>query len=217
MLLKDILLGIDDLKVRGNLDTNINEIRSSSNQVQDGDMFVAIEGFDTDGHKYISEAIKNGANAIIAQTDKITKEMLKDIPQDITVILAPDTRHAISICACNFYKNPSRKLKLIGVTGTKGKTTTSFMIKEILETQGKKVGLIGTVANYIGSKNLGESSRTTPDSIELQRLFAEMVEEKVDCVVMEVSSQGLKHYRVEGITFAIGIYTNLSMDHIGPG
>ena len=216
MLLKDILLGIDDLKVRGNLDTNINEIRSSSNQVQDGDMFVAIEGFDTDGHKYISEAIKNGANAIIAQTDKITKEMLKDIPQDITVILAPDTRHAISICACNFYKNPSKKLKLIGVTGTKGKTTTTFMIKSVLEKQGFKVGLIGTICTYIGDKNLGDNDRTTPESLELQQLLKQMVEEKCDVAVMEVSSQSLKLGRVDGCEFEIGIFTNFSKDHISP-
>ena len=128
--------------------------------------------------------------------------------------MAPDTRVAAAKIACNFYKNPSKKMKMIGVTGTKGKTTTTFMIKAILEAQGKKVGLVGTVANYIGSKSLGESSRTTPDALELQKLFSKMVEENVDCVVMEVSSQALKLHRVDGIDFDIGIFTNFSEDHI---
>ena len=109
MELKSILSGLEGLKVKGNLDINVNEIRNSSNQVENGDMFVAIDGFDTDGHKYISEAIKKGAKVIMAQTDKVTKETIKELPDDVTIILAPNTRHAIAICACNFYKNPSEK------------------------------------------------------------------------------------------------------------
>ena len=120
----------------------------------------------------------------------------------------------MAICACNFYGNPSKKFKLIGITGTKGKTTTSFMIKKILEEDGQKVGLIGTIAKYIGDKCLGESDRTTPDSIELQKLFAQMVDEKVDSVVMEVSSQSLKLDRVAGCNFDIVVFTNFSEDHI---
>ena len=175
-------------------------------------MFVAIKGFETDGHKYIKQAVENGATAIMIQEGtKINKE---DITDDTTIIMAPDTRIAAAKMACNFYKNPSKELKLIGITGTKGKTTTSFMIKAILEAQGKKVGLIGTIANYIGGKNLGESSRTTPDSLELQKLFKQMVEEKVECAVMEVSSQALKLHRVDGCDFDIGVFTNFSEDHI---
>ena len=120
----------------------------------------------------------------------------------------------MAISACNFYDNPSKKLKLIGVTGTKGKTTTTFMVKEILEKQGYKVGLIGTIANYIGEVCLGDSSRTTPESIELQKLFARMVEEKCQVAVMEVSSQSLKLDRVYGCDFDIGVFTNFSEDHI---
>ena len=162
----------------------------------------------------IKQAIENGAVAIIIQEGaKLKKE---DITDDVTVIMAPDTRVAIAKIACNFYKNPSTKFKLIGVTGTKGKTTSTFMIKAILEAQGKKVGLIGTVANYIGSKNLGESSRTTPDSLELQKLFNQMVEDNVDAVIMEVSSQALKLHRVDGCDFDIGVFTNFSEDHISP-
>ncbi len=214
MNLKSILSGLEGLKVKGSLDIEVNEIKNSSNQVQKGDMFVAIEGFDTDGHKYIGDAIKNGAKVIMAQADKLTKEMIKDLPDDVTFILAPDTRYAVSICACNFYQNPSKKLKLIGVTGTKGKTTTTFMIKSVLEKQGLKVGLIGTICTYIGDKNLGDNDRTTPESLELQQLLSQMVKEKCDVAVMEVSSQSLKLGRVEGCEFEIGIFTNFSKDHI---
>ena len=212
MKLKSMISGIEGLKAKGDLDIDITGIESDSRKISNNTMFIAIVGFETDGHKYIKQAIANGAKAIMIQEGaKLNKS---DITSDVTIVMAPDTRIAAAKVACNFYQNPSRKFKLIGITGTKGKTTTSFMIKEILETQGKKVGLIGTVANYIGSKNLGESSRTTPDSIELQRLFAEMVEEKVDCVVMEVSSQSLKLHRVDGCDFDIGIFTNFSEDHI---
>lgn len=214
MDLKNILLGLEDLKVKGNLDVEINEIKNSSNEVKKGDMFVAIDGFDTDGHKYIEEAIKNGAKVIMAQIDKISKEIISKVPQDVTIILTKDTRHAISICACNFYKNPSKKLKLIGVTGTKGKTTTTFMIKSLLEKQGLKVGLIGTICTYIGTENLGDNDRTTPESLELQQLLRRMVDEKCDVVVMEVSSQSLKLGRVDGCKFDIGVFTNFSKDHI---
>jgi len=216
MELKKVLSGIDGLKVKGTLDVDIVNIKSSSNDVEKGDMFVAIDGFDTDGHIYIKDAVKNGAKVIMAEADKLTKEMVKDIPDDITFVLAPNTREAISKCACNFYQNPSKKLKLIGVTGTKGKTTTTFMIKSLLEKQGFKVGLIGTICTYIGDKKLGDNARTTPESLELQQLLNKMVEEKCDFVVMEVSSQSLKLNRVDGCEFDIGIFTNFAKDHISP-
>ena len=129
MELKSVLAGLEGLKVKGTLEVDVPKIENNSNEIGKGDMFVAIDGFEQNGHKYINEAIKKGAKIIMAQADKLTKEMVKELPEDITFILAPDTRHAISICACNFYKNPSKKIKLIGVTGTKGKTTTTFMIK----------------------------------------------------------------------------------------
>ena len=216
MELKNILAGLEGLKVKGSLDIDIHKIENSSANVEKGDMFVAIDGFDKDGHQYIPEAIQKGAKVIMAQADKLTKEMVKDLPESLTFILAPDTRHAISICACNFYQNPSHKLKLIGVTGTKGKTTTTFMIKSLLEKQGYKVGLIGTVCTYIGQKNLGDNDRTTPESLELQKLLNDMVKEKCDIAVMEVSSQSLKLGRVDGCQFEIGIFTNFSKDHISP-
>ena len=214
MELRAVISGIDGLKAKGNLDMDINAIESDSRKIKQGDLFVAIIGFETDGHKYIKQAIENGASAIMIQEGaKISKA---DINDDVTIIMAPDTRIATAKMACNYYKNPSTKFKLIGITGTKGKTTTTFMIKSILEAQGKKVGLIGTVANYIGDKNLGESARTTPDVLELQKLFNQMVEEKIDAVVMEVSSQALKLHRVDGCDFDIAVFTNFSEDHISP-
>ena len=214
MELKSILSGLEGLKAKGNLDISISKIESNSSKVQKDDMFIAIDGFEQDGHQFIQEAIQNRAKVIMAQEDKTTKEMVASIPKEVTFILAPNTRHAIAICACNYYQNPSKKLKLIGVTGTKGKTTTTFMIKSLLEKQGLKVGLIGTICTYIGEKNLGDNSRTTPEALELQELLSQMVKEKCDVAVMEVSSQSLKLGRVDGCDFDIGIFTNFSKDHI---
>ena len=212
MNLKTILDGINGLKARGNLDVDVVGIAHDSRKVKEGYLFVAIKGFETDGHKYIKQAIENGAKVIVVEdVSSINKS---DIQEDITIVVAQNTREALAKIACNFYDNPSSKFNLIGITGTKGKTTTTFMIKSILEKHGQKVGLIGTVANYIGSKNLGESSRTTPESLELQELFAKMVEEKVDTVVMEVSSQSLKLHRVDGCDFKLAVFTNFSEDHI---
>lgn len=214
MELKEILNGIEGLKVRGSLDINIENVENDSRKIKQNGMFVAIKGFDLDGHAYIRQAIDNGAKAVVIEEG--TKLKKSDIDEDTAVIMAPDTRIANAKIACNFYGNPTRKLKLIGITGTKGKTTTTFMIKSILEKHGQKVGLIGTVANYIGAKCLGESCRTTPDSLSLQKLFSEMVEEKVDVAVIEVSSQSLKLHRVDGCEFDLAVFTNFSEDHISP-
>ena len=215
MELKNILAGIEGLKVRGNLDLEIPNLESDSRAIKKGDLFVAIKGFDVDGHEYIQKAIENGAVAILAQEDA-KKEILKAIPEEVTLIVAPDTRLALAIAACNFYQDPSKEFKLIGVTGTKGKTTTTYMIKEILEKQGMKVGLVGTIATYIGGKKLEDSDRTTPESLKLQRLFRQMANEGCQAVVMEVSSQSLKLNRVAGCDFDIGVFTNFSEDHISP-
>jgi UDP-N-acetylmuramoyl-L-alanyl-D-glutamate--2,6-diaminopimelate ligase len=212
MNLKSILSGIEGLKAKGTLDMEIMGVAHDSRKVKEEYVFVAVKGYDVDGHNYIHQAIENGAKAIVVEDISSIKQ--SGLPEGITLVVAPNTREALAKIACNFYGNPSKKFNLIGITGTKGKTTTTFMIKSILEKGGHKVGLIGTVANYIGDKNLGESSRTTPESLELQELFAEMVKEKVDTVVMEVSSQSLKLHRVDGCDFNIGIFTNFSEDHI---
>ena len=214
MNLKNILVGLEKLKGKGNLDIEINGIESNSKKVKDGFLFIAIKGFSTDGHEYIQDAIENGARAIIIE-DGYDVKKLKNY-EDITIIMTQNTREALAVAASNFYGNPTRKLKLIGVTGTKGKTTTTYMIKEILEKAGKKVGLIGTIAVYINGKKMKDSDRTTPESIELQQIFAKMVEDGVEVAVMEVSSQSLKLNRVTGCEFDYVIFTNFSEDHISP-
>ena len=212
MKLSKILVGLENLKAKGDLDIDITGLESNSKNVKEGCMFIAIKGFSVDGHDYINNAIEAGAKAIMVQEGCDLKKI--KLPSDVTLIMAKDTRHALAICSCNFYDNPSRKFRLIGVTGTKGKTTTTFMIKEILEKAGYKVGLIGTIATYINGKMVSESSRTTPESIELQKIFAQMVEAGVEYVVMEVSSQSLKLHRVDGCDFNIAVFTNFSEDHI---
>ena len=213
MELKNILSGIEGLKAKGDLEVDVTGISNDSREVKPGYLFIAIKGFDTDGHEYINKAIENGAKAILIQEEK-AKDIIKQIPDEINIITSKDTRVATAICACNYYDNPSRKMQLIGITGTKGKTTTTFMIKSILEKQGIKTGLIGTIATYIGDKKLEDSDRTTPDSIKLQSYFAQMVEAGCKACVMEVSSQSLKLHRVDGCDFNIGVFTNFSEDHI---
>ena len=213
MKLKEILVGLEGLKVKGDLEMEITGLEKDSRNIKKGNLFVAIKGFEADGHEYIEKAIDQGATAVMLQ-EGVDKDIIKKIPEDVTIIVAKDTRYALAISSCNFYNNPSKKFKLIGITGTKGKTTTSFMIKKVLEKAGHKVGLVGTIAIYIGEEKLEDSDRTTPESNKLQEIFAKMVEAGCDTVVMEVSSQSLKLDRVAGCDFDIGVFTNFSKDHI---
>ena len=212
MRLKETLIGLKGLKAKGNLDIDITGIECNSENVKEGNMFVAIKGSDLDGHDYISDAIEKGAKAILIEEGCDLKKI--KLQEDVTLVMAPDTRVALAYTASNFYDNPTKKLKLIGITGTKGKTTTTFMIKEILEKAGKNVGLIGTIGTYINGKKIMDNSRTTPESLELQKIFAKMVEQKVEYAIMEVSSQSLKLHRVDNCKFDIVAFTNLSEDHI---
>ena len=213
MKLKEILAGIEGLKVKGDLEVEITGLDKDSRKITNGSLFVAIKGFEADGHDYVEKAIEQGATAVVLQ-EGVDKELVKKIPENVTIVIAKDTRYALAICSCNFYGNPSRKLKLIGITGTKGKTTTSFMIKKVLEKAGHKVGLIGTIAIYIGDEKLEDSDRTTPESNKLQEIFAKMVDAGCDVAVMEVSSQSLKLNRVAGCDFNMAVFTNFSKDHI---
>lgn len=212
MNLKNTLVGLEGLKAKGDLDIDITGIENNCENIQAGNMFVAIKGSEVDGHDYINKAIENGAKVIMVEEGCDLKKI--KLQEGVTLVMAPNTRHALAITSCNFYGNPSKKFKLIGITGTKGKTTTSFMIKEILEKAGKKVGLVGTIATYINGKKVTESNRTTPESLELQKIFAKMVEEEVEYVIIEVSSQSLKLHRVDGCNFDIVAFTNFSEDHI---
>ena len=210
MKLSEVLKGIEEIEVRGDLEIDVPSIAYDSRKVENGGMFVAIVGFKMDGHNYIESAIQSGAKIIAMREGAYDAGM---IPEGITVVFSKDTRKFLPMVACNFYGNPTRELKVVGVTGTKGKTTTTYMIKSILEHAGKKVGLIGTIANYVGDKCY-ESERTSPESLDLQRMFREMVNNKCDVAVMEVSSHSLALDRVWGIDFDIGVFTNLTQDHL---
>jgi UDP-N-acetylmuramoyl-L-alanyl-D-glutamate--2,6-diaminopimelate ligase len=201
-----LLEGLDFDILEGNCNVDIDSVQYDSRKVGENGLFVAIEGFNVDGHKYLRAAIERGAAAVLVQKD------VEGI-EGCTVIKVDDTRKALAVVASNYYEKPSSKLKLIGITGTNGKTTSSYMIKSILEAAGFKVGLIGTIANYIGDKKI-EAHRTTPESLELHELFNDMVKSGVEYCVMEVSSHSLALNRVYGITFQCGIFTNLTRDHL---
>ena len=206
MILKSILEGLNYSVVKGDLNKEINKICYDNRKIEVNDIFVCIKGFKVDGHSFIEDAIQRGAKTIIIQ-DHV------DVIHDITVIKVRDTRKALAVVGSNFYDNPKDKLKIIGVTGTNGKTTSAFIIKSILEQAGHKTGLIGTIANYIGDERI-DAVRTTPESLELHELFNEMVEKGVKYCVMEVSSHSLDLDRVYGIEFVSGIFTNLTRDHL---
>jgi UDP-N-acetylmuramoyl-L-alanyl-D-glutamate--2,6-diaminopimelate ligase len=207
--LKDLIEGLNPVIMTGSTETEISDIAYDSRKVKKGSLFVCIEGMETDGHKYIDDAIDSGAAAVLIQKDA-------DIPDNISVVKIPDTRYGLAYVSSRFFGNPSSKVNLIGATGTKGKTTTTFMIKFILEAAGRKTGLIGSVAKYIGSDEY-YMPRTTPESYELQLLFNEMVSSNVTDVIIEAASQGLKYKRTDFCDFDIGIFTNLYNDHIAPG
>lgn len=185
----------------------INAIAYDSRKVQKGDLFVCITGFQTDGHKYAQKAIEAGAAAIICE-----KEIQSD-NKDVTIIQTKNTRHTLAVLSANYYKHPYDSMNVIGVTGTNGKTTTTYLIKSVLDSIKHKVGIVGTIENRIGDKIL-HTDRTTPESLELQQLFYQMKQENVTDVVMEVSSHSLDLHRVDGIQYNIGIFTNLTQDHL---
>ena len=189
-------------------DFSINNISCNSKNIKNGDLFIAIKGHNVDGHDYVSEAFKNGAICAIINNDRY-----KDF-NEYNVLCTLNTKNIISKISSNYYDNPSKDFYLIGITGTKGKTTTSFMIRDVFINKGYKVGLIGTTGIYINNKKIFDNERTTPDSIFLQKVFRIMSNEKCKYVIMEVSSIGLKEGRVVNSYFDIGIFTNFSKDHI---
>ncbi|EJT5916850.1 TPA: UDP-N-acetylmuramoyl-L-alanyl-D-glutamate--2,6-diaminopimelate ligase [Clostridium perfringens] len=206
MILKSLLKGLDYEVIKGNEESKVQNIRYDNRKIEQGDAFVCVKGFKVDGHSFIGDAIKKGAKTLIVQEDVSVQE-------DITIIKVRDTRKALAIMSSNYFGNPKDKLKIIGITGTNGKTTSAFIIKSILEKAGFMTGLIGTIANYIGNKKV-DAVRTTPESYELHELFKNMVDAGVEYCVMEVSSHSLELDRVYGIQFEEGIFTNLTRDHL---
>ena len=207
MKLLHLLNGLDFDVIQGNSSVNIARVQYDSRKVGQGDVFVCIEGFQTDGHQYAAQAAKQGANVLITQKE------LSGIPENLTVIRVENTRHALAVASANFFDNPTKMLNMIGVTGTNGKTTITYLIKSVLDSIGHKVGVVGTIENRIGDKVL-HTERTTPESLELQELLCAMRKESVQDVVMEVSSHSLDLHRVDGIDYQIGIFTNLTQDHL---
>ena len=209
MKIKELLEKQDYELLQGSIETDISDIVYDSRHAGPGMLFVAIAGTVTDGHKYISEVISKGVSAVVVE-----KETEVENP-DITMIKVADGRAALSLISQAFFGYPMEKMVSVGITGTKGKSTTAHMIKDIIEKSGKRCGLIGTVGIYIDGKT-EPAEHTTPESYDLQRYFAEMVKAGCEYVVMEVSSQGIKMKRVHGLMYDYGVFTNLSPDHIGP-
>lgn len=212
MKLTNLIKEVEVKNSVGDLNLDITNIHSDSRKIKENGLFIAINGFSKNGIDFIPSAIANGAKAIIVEPDV----NINELPFNVPIIQVENTRKALAQVACCFYNYPAKKIKLIGITGTKGKTTTTFMTKAILEAHGYKVGLIGSIAVYIGKEKLYETDRTTPESIEIQENLAKMVEENVDICILEVSSQALMLERVTGCDFEVGVFTNLSEDHISP-
>jgi len=208
MLLKELLDGMNYSLTAGDVGIEISGVAYDSRYVVPGGLFVCIEGTVTDGHQYISAACAAGAVALVVQKPV-------EAPPGVTIIQVENSRQVLALVSAAWFGHPSRELTLIGVTGTKGKTTTTYMIKAILEEAGHRTGLIGTIETIVGDTRT-PAKNTTPESYELQKLFRAMRDAGCDSAVMEVSSQGLLMDRVTGCDFDIGIFTNISPDHIGP-
>lgn len=213
MELTDLINSVKAIQVTGNVQRKeISNIVYDSRLVTANSIFVAIKGFNTDGHNYIIDAINKGAEAIILDNNNVVPEEVF-IHRNVTKILVRDTRIALAELSKGFYKDPSSKIKLIGVTGTNGKTTTTWLIKSIFDYAGLKSGLIGTIANYIGEVKL-ESKLTTPESSDLNNLLTQMISNECKYAVMEVSSHSLSLNRTYGLDFKFAIFTNLTIDHL---
>lgn len=207
---EELLKGITYECIKGTVDRRVSEVVYDSRKIVKDCLFICICGYNTDGHDFAREAADKGAAVLVVQ-----KEVELPGGSDVTVIRVEDTRYAMAFISAAYFGHPADRLKVIGITGTKGKTTTTYLIKSILESAGYKTGLVGTIETIIGERHI-PAANTTPESFLLQKYFKEMEEEGCQIVVMEVASQGLKLHRTQGFTFEIGIFTNLEPDHIGP-
>lgn len=207
MLLQEILYRTSMQSVAGATDIDIAGITIDSRSVQPGHLFVALKGVAADGHQFIAKAIQSGASAIVCEV------LPEDMDQAVTYVQVEDSAAAAGMIAHNFYGRPSEQAKLIGVTGTNGKTTVATLLYQLFSSLGYKCGLLSTVQNHIGSKVIA-ATHTTPDAVQLNQLLGQMVEEGCSYVFMEVSSHAINQHRIEGLEFAGGIFTNISHDHL---
>ena len=206
MQLRQLIQDLPGATVEGSLDRDVAGITYDSRRVTPGMVFVAIPGQHVDGHEFIGTAVERGASAVICERSRL-------VPGRVTKIQVTDVREAMACAARSYYQHPSSKLKVIGVTGTNGKTTVAFMIKAVLEAAEIKTGLMGTVRYEIGDRVI-PAQRTTPESIEVQQMMAQMLKADCQACVMEVSSHALDQKRVYGVEFDVGIFTNLTRDHL---
>ena len=205
MKLKELLHGLDVLELHADEALDITGVQYDSRQVTPGALFVAISGFQTDGHKYIPKAMENGAVCVVCEKKPET---------DIPYVLVSNARSALAALGANWFGHPADAMCVVGITGTNGKTTSTYLLKHVLEkTLGAKVGLIGTIQNMIGDEIL-HTERTTPESFELQKLFADMRDAGCTHVIMEVSSHALVLHRADQIRFSAAVFTNLTEDHL---
>ena len=209
MILDRIIEGCDVISVRGNAGTEIRSVCNDSRKVVPGALFVAVKGFASDGHDYINAVVEKGAAAIIYEDEA----KVGDVPQNIALVQVKSSRYALAIAAANFYDNPSRKLTLVGITGTNGKTTTVTLLHRMFTALGYSCGLLSTIANYVGNRG-SEAVNTTSDPLTINSLLNEMVNEGCEYCFMEVSSIGMEQERVAGLQFKVGIFSNLTHDHL---
>ena len=209
MILDRIIEGCDVISVRGNAGIEIRSVCNDSRKVVPGALFVAVKGFASDGHDYINAVVEKGAAAIIYEDEA----KVGDVPQNIALVQVKSSRYALAIAAANFYDNPSRKLTLVGITGTNGKTTTVTLLHRMFTALGYSCGLLSTIANYVGNRG-SEAVNTTSDPLTINSLLNEMVNEGCEYCFMEVSSIGVEQERVAGLQFKVGIFSNLTHDHL---
>lgn len=210
MRLTDLLENLEYQCIKGSEDVEVTEIVYDSRKVTKDCLFICINGANADGHDFAEQAVSAGAGVLIVE-----KEVPLKPEAEVTVIRVADTRYAMAFISAAYFGNPADSLQVIGITGTKGKTTTTYLVKSILEQAGRKVGLIGTIEIIIGETHI-HAGNTTPESYLIQKYFRQMVDVGCDTVVMEVSSQGLMLHRTQGFVFDFGIFTNIEPDHIGP-
>ncbi len=209
MKLGKILENVTYELLQGSLDAEVSDLAYDSRKIKSGMLFVAIDGTVTDGHKFIPDVVKKGASVLVVEKEISMPD------SSVTVIRVKNGRLALSHMSQAYFDYPAKKMISIGITGTKGKSTTTYMIRDILEKSGKKCGIVGTIGVAIGGE-VTPTEHTTPESYELQKYFNDMVKAGCEYLVMEVSSQGIKMDRVAGMFFDYGVFTNLTPDHIGP-
>ncbi|HEX8463604.1 MAG TPA: UDP-N-acetylmuramoyl-L-alanyl-D-glutamate--2,6-diaminopimelate ligase [Abditibacterium sp.] len=209
-LLKELLISTPGAQIFGADTLNIKAVNYDSREVSPGSAFVCIKGVATDGHQFAPAAVERGATVIVAEN----LELIAQIPESVTKVIVPDTRRALAMMAAEFYGHPSREMVLVGITGTNGKTTVAHLVADLLRESGyKSVGIIGTLGAK-AEKTYYDTGRTTPESLDLQRLLADFLDGGSEAVVMEVSSHALALQRVAGCAFDAGIFTNLTQDHL---